>query len=398
MDRLNLLLVFLEGVISLFSPCVLPILPVYIGMLSNSSVDSLSRNFKFKNSILIKNTLFFILGISSTFFILGFSINALSNFFITKKYLVEIIGGIIIVFLGIFYMGYIKIPFLYMEKRFNMTHKTMNPVTAFLLGFFFSFGWTPCIGPMLASVLILAAKSDSILFSNIVILIYSLGFTLPFLLIAIFYNKVFVYIDEIKLRMDDIKKLGGVILLIVGIIMLYQGGSALIKQESNQINSSQNSDKNIPQEETDDSKDSESVKVPNFTLIDQYGKIQDLKYYKGKTIFLNFWATWCPPCREEMPNIEEIYKEYGENEDEVIILGVAAPDIGSEGSTEDIIKFLENNNYTFPVLFDTGGKIMNNYNINALPTTFIIDKDGDVKGYVPGAMDKETMKEIIGLE
>ncbi len=395
MDRLNLLLVFLEGVISLFSPCVLPILPVYIGILSNSSIDSLSRNFKFKNSILIKNTLFFILGISSTFFILGFSINALSNFFITKKYLVEIIGGIIIVFLGIFYMGYIKIPFLYMEKRFNMTHKTMNPVTAFLLGFFFSFGWTPCIGSMLASVLILAAKSDSILFSNIVILIYSLGFTLPFLLIAIFYNKLFVYIDKIKLRMDDIKKLGGVILLIVGIIMLYQGGSALIKQESNQINSSQNSDKNIPQEETDDSKDSESVKAPNFTLIDQYGKIQDLKYYKGKTIFLNFWATWCPPCREEMPNIEEIYKEYGENEGEVIILGIAAPDIGSEGSTEDIIKFLEDNNYTFPVLLDTGGKIMNNYNINALPTTFIIDKDGDIKGYVPGAMDKETMKEII---
>jgi len=195
--------------------------------------------------------------------------------------------------------------------------------------------------------------------------------------------------------MDDIKKLGGVILLIVGIIMLYQGGSALIKQESNQINSSQNSDKNIPQEETDDSKDSESVKAPNFTLIDQYGKIQDLKYYKGKTIFLNFWATWCPPCREEMPNIEEIYKEYGENEGEVIILGIAAPDIGSEGSTEDIIKFLEDNNYTFPVLLDTGRKIMNNYNINALPTTFIIDKDGDIKGYVPGAMDKETMKEII---
>lgn len=98
MDKLNLVLVFLEGVISLFSPCVLPILPVYIGMLSNSSVDSLNRNFKFKNSILLKNTLFFILGISSTFFILGFSINKLSNLFITNKYLVEILGGVIIIF------------------------------------------------------------------------------------------------------------------------------------------------------------------------------------------------------------------------------------------------------------------------------------------------------------
>lgn len=393
MDKLNLVLVFLEGVISLFSPCVLPILPVYIGMLSNSSVDSLNRNFKFKNSILLKNTLFFILGISSTFFILGFSINKLSNIFITNKYLVEILGGVIIIFLGIFYMGYLKIPFLYREKRFNVKHKTMNFYTAFLLGFFFSFGWTPCIGPMLASVLFLTAQSDSTLFSSIVILIYSLGFTLPFLLIAIFYNKLFVYIDKLKLRINDIKRLGGVILLIVGFIMFFRGSNSLLEEQKGKINNSTSINENI----TKDTED-EEVQAPNFTLIDQYGKIQDLKSYKGKTVFLNFWATWCPPCREEMPNIESIYKEYGENKNEVVILGVAAPSLGNEGSTEDIIKFLKDNGYSFPVLFDNGGKVMNSYNISALPTTFIIDKDGNIKGYVPGAMDKETMKKIIGLE
>lgn len=393
MDKLNLVLVFLEGVISLFSPCVLPILPVYIGMLSNSSVDSLNRNFKFKNSILLKNTLFFILGISSTFFILGFSINKLSNIFITNKYLVEILGGVIIIFLGVFYMGYLKIPFLYREKRFNINHKTMNFYTAFLLGFFFSFGWTPCIGPMLASVLFLTAQSDSTLFSGIVILIYSLGFTLPFLLIAIFYNKLFVYIDKVKLRINDIKKLGGVILLIVGFIMFFRGSNSLLEEQKGKINNSTSINENI----TKDTED-EEVQAPNFTLIDQYGKIHDLKSYKGKTVFLNFWATWCPPCREEMPNIESIYIEYGENKNEVVILGVAAPSLGNEGSTEDIIKFLKDNGYSFPVLFDNGGKVMNSYNISALPTTFIIDKDGNIKGYVPGAMDKETMKKIIGLE
>ena len=89
---------------------------------------------------------------------------------------------------------------------------------------------------------------------------------------------------------------------------------------------------------------------------------------------------------------------YGENKNEVVILGVAAPSLGNEGSTEDIIKFLKDNGYSFPVIFDNGGKVMNSYNISALPTTFIIDKDGNIKGYVPGAMDKETMKKIIGLE
>ena len=110
--------------------------------------------------------------------------------------------------------------------------------------------------------------------------------------------------------------------------------------------------------------------------------------------------TWCPPCRMEMPDIEAIYEEYEKNSGDVIILGVAAPNLGKEGSEEHIKKFLKDNGYTYPVVFDQTGDILGQYSIQAFPTTFVIDKDGNLVSYVPGAVDKEFMKMLIdgGLE
>ena len=135
--------------------------------------------------------------------------------------------------------------------------------------------------------------------------------------------------------------------------------------------------------------------APDFTLNDQYGNTHTLSDYKGKTIFLNFWATWCPPCRAEMPEIQEIYEEYGENASDVIILGIAGPDYGREGSVEEITRFLSENGYTYPVVMDEGGLFAYYYGITAYPTTFMIDKDGNVYGYVAGQITKDIMQSII---
>ncbi len=96
-----------------------------------------------------------------------------------------------------------------------------------------------------------------------------------------------------------------------------------------------------------------------------------------------------------MPYIEELYKEYNKNNADVVILGVASPNLGSEGSQEDIEKFLKEEDYTFPVVFDEGGSQIYQYGISSFPSTFIIDKDGYITKYVPGAMNKETMKNLI---
>ena len=393
MENINLIVVFLEGLLSFLSPCILPILPIYLSILSNSSVENLKNNqFNFIKSSLFKNTIFFTLGISTTFFILGNSVNILRSFLTENKDIISFAGGIIIVLMGLFYVDILKIPLLNKEKRFNFKAKEMNIATAFLLGLTFSFGWTPCIGPILASVLIMVSSSASHLSGNILIAVYTIGFILPFLLVSLFYNKLCKSLDIIKDNMGKIKQISGVILIIAGMTMVYTGfdGVRAIYQKDKALIKQENQDNNEGNSET-----LKRIKSIDFTLKDQYKNVHTLSEYEGKTVFLNFWATWCPPCKAEMPHIEDIYKEYGLNKEDVVILGVASPNLGKEGSEEHIKEFLKEEGYTFPVVMDYNGEFVYKYGISAFPSTFIIDKEGYVTQYVPGGMDKDTMKYLI---
>lgn len=132
----------------------------------------------------------------------------------------------------------------------------------------------------------------------------------------------------------------------------------------------------------------------NFSFLDQYGKIHRLSSYKGKVIFLNCWATWCSPCRSELGEIEELYKKYKDSDD-VVILTSTFPNQSGEGNASSIKEFMNKNGYTFPVLFDNSGKILSTLGIYAFPTTFLFDKKGNVYGYIPGAMNIETMERVI---
>lgn len=419
MQNVNLFLVFIEGIVSFFSPCILPILPIYLSILSNSSVESLKEGkTNFIRSSLFKNTIFFALGISTTFFILGSSVRVLSMFFSENKDLIMFIGGIIIIIMGLFYMGIIKSSILNREKRFNVKFKEMKAITAFILGFTFSFGWTPCIGPILASVLVMVSSSTNHLSANLLIAVYTIGFILPFIITSMFYSKLFKTIDKIKSNMEIIKKIGGLILIVSGILMMVNGFGSISKHfnipQNSKIESNQEDNKQANSNNKEDSssdtggqkdsndgnnesgaKDEERIKSIDFTLTDQYGKTHKLSDYEGKVVFLNFWATWCPPCKEEMPHIEQLYKDYKKNNEDVVILGVASPNLGREGSREHVINFLKEEGYTFPVELDEDGALAYQYGINAFPTTFIIDKEGYVTQYIPGAMDKETMASFI---
>lgn len=393
MENINLIVVFIEGIISFFSPCILPILPIYLSILSGSNIEMMKdKKIKIYKGSLISNTIFFTLGISTTFFILGSSIGVLGDLLIEYKDIIMILGGILIIIMGLFYVDIIRLNFLQQEKRLQMKTQNINPISAYILGFTFSFGWTPCIGPMLTSVLIMASTSKSIVEGNILIWIYTLGFILPFIITSIFYKKLFKNLNKIKQHMSTIKKIGGIILVVSGLVMTFNG----IKEyqilenirKQNQVEDKQ-SEEEVQQDED------HKIKALDFKLYDQYGNEHILSEYEGKTIFLNFWATWCPPCKQEMPYIEEIYKEYGLNKEDVVILGVAMPDLGQEGSQESIEQFLAEHNYTFPVVFDSAANMLYQYGINAFPTTFIIDKEGYISQYVPGAMDKNTMKYLI---
>ena len=146
----------------------------------------------------------------------------------------------------------------------------------------------------------------------------------------------------------------------------------------------------------------ERVKAYDFSLTDQYGVSHSPEDYLGKVIFINFWATWCPPCRAELPDIESLYRDHNLNRGDLIVIGIANPDeSGSGGSqrekdTEGIKEFLLENGITFPVLMDPTGEVFQKYWISGLPTTYLIDHEGYIIGYVPGAMSRAVMDHHIG--
>lgn len=137
-----------------------------------------------------------------------------------------------------------------------------------------------------------------------------------------------------------------------------------------------------------------------FQLQDQNGKLHDLSQYEGKTVFINFWATWCPNCMQEMPDIQALYHEYGENQKDVIILTVANPSSkeyprNSDIELDQLKAFIQKKKYDFPVLMDTTGDVFDHYQIQAFPTTYMITKKGDVRGFLMGEISKKDMKTII---
>ena len=378
----------------------------------------------------MRNTLFFVLGISFAFFLLGFGFTAIGRFFHNYQTWFTRIGGIIVILFGLYQLGLFGSSSLSKEHRlhFQPDSLAMNPLTALILGFTFSFAWTPCVGPALASVLLLAASASSSFTGFLLIGVYTLGFVLPFLAVGLFTKALLDFFRKYRSAVKYTVKLGGILMILIGVMMFtgwmngissYLSGNTPSGQSSEETgkdsgteeeseiedNSNENTasgtsdeaDADTGTEESPQAEESaaETVPAPDFTLLDQYGNSHTLSDYKGKTVFLNFWATWCPPCRAEMPEIQEIYEEYGENNSDVIILGIASPEVGQEGSAEDIAAFLSENNYTYPVVMDTDGIMSYYYGISAYPTTFMIDKDGNVYGYVPGQITKDIMQSII---
>lgn len=403
--------VFFQGLISFFSPCVLPLIPLYIGYLSGGAKTTDEEgNITYKRSRVMRNTLFFVLGISFAFFLLGFSFTAVGKFFHNYQTWFTRIGGIIVILFGLYQLGVFGSSSLSKEHRFHFQPDSLalNPFTALVLGFTFSFAWTPCVGPALASVLLLAASASSQATGFLLIGVYTLGFVLPFLAVGLFTKALLDFFKKYRSAVKYTVKIGGILMIFIGVMMFtgwmndisaYLSGNTSISQNTDAGQKAESDEpKDSAAEEssgTADSADAETVPAPDFALEDQYGNIHTMADYKGKTIFLNFWATWCPPCRAEMPEIQEIYEEYGENQSDVVILGVASPDTGREGNAESIAAFLEENNYTYPVVMDTGGSLAYYYGISAYPTTFMIDSSGNVYGYVTGQITKEIMQSII---
>ena len=406
--------VFLQGALSFFSPCVLPLVPLYVSYLAGgAAVVDADGVRRYPRGRIFLNTLFFVVGISFAFFLLGLGLTALGSFFSDYQVWFARTSGVIILLFGLYQLGLGKRS-LVLEREhrlpFRLDKLAMNPATALVLGFTFSFAWTPCVGPTLSSVLLMASSAESSAAGFLLIGVYTLGFVLPFLAVGLFTGAV---LDFFKSHQNVVRytvKIGAVLLIAMGLLTL-TGAAGSISADLAAISGTVQEAPAAPQEDASSGGDQDAggetggqaqedaespvVPAPDFTLTDQFGNSHTLSDYEGQTVFLNFWATWCGPCKMEMPDIQALYEEWGENAGDLVVLGVAGPDIGQEGSAEDIAAFLEENGYTYPVVMDDTGALFYQYGISAYPTTFMIDTAGNVFGYVQGAISREIMDDIV---
>tara|TARA_B100001029_G_scaffold167459_1_gene160679 strand:- start:222 stop:929 length:708 start_codon:yes stop_codon:yes gene_type:complete len=211
----EIFIAFGAGLISFLSPCVLPLIPGYISYISGSTLENLLKS---KNVNLLPIILF-TLGFSVVFIIFGASATFLGKILLKNSFPLRIIAGLIIIIFSLHILGVFNLNFLNYEKRLD-AEKSSNVLSSFLVGMAFAFGWTPCIGPILGSILILASTTENIYEGIMLLTFYSLGLAIPFILAGYAIQKFLLISKNIKQKMNIITKTGGILLFLTGILII----------------------------------------------------------------------------------------------------------------------------------------------------------------------------------
>ncbi|MDS0528354.1 cytochrome c biogenesis protein CcdA [Clostridium sp. SHJSY1] len=209
------LLLFLEGIITFISPCILPMLPIYVSYFAGENVESSKKKY---NTII--NALGFVLGFTMIFTLLGILAGTFGSLIKEYNYIVNIICGIIIIIFGVNYIGVFKIPFLERSLKINAKIKSLEFLSSIIFGMIFAIGWTPCVGTFLGTALMIAVNSKQVFKGAIMLLIYSIGLGVPFVICAIFIDTVKGTFDFIKRNYRLINIISGIILVVTGVAMM----------------------------------------------------------------------------------------------------------------------------------------------------------------------------------
>jgi cytochrome c-type biogenesis protein len=213
MGNTNFFFAFGAGILSFLTPCCLPIYPSFLSYVTGVSLDDLNAGTKAVRAKVLKHSLAFFVGFSSIYIAIGLTASALGSFFVENKSWLPIVGGIFVVIMGLSLMGVVKIPFLMRERRIQFTSKPQGYIGSALVGLTYAAGWTPCVGPILGSVVALAAVNPG--YGGLLLLAYSVGFAVPFIGLAYWLGSVRA-LTKYSLMVE---KIGGALMVVTGILV-----------------------------------------------------------------------------------------------------------------------------------------------------------------------------------
>ena len=403
----------IAGVISFASPCVLPIVPGYLSFITGLGLDQLTKREDRSKVLRIAsvNSVLFVVGFSIIFVLLGASATAVGNLLREHLDTLGKIAGVIIIILGLHMVGLIKIPILLYEKKVQAGAKAPGTIRSLLAGIFFAFGWTPCIGPILAGILAIAAAQETATEGMVLLGVYSLGLGVPFILSGVFLNGFFSAFSRLKRHVHKVEIAGGVVLIAIGALIL-TNNLGIVSQKLAFLNPEALLVKEVPveqisgqsgptlgqdpgdtgQEQAEEQLEEEEVKADygkfEFTLETLEGNAISLSEFGGKIVLVNFWAPWCGPCKQEMPAFERLYEKYKDRG--FVIIGVAI-----QTTIGDIKDYLAKE----PVSYLIGMKdeVAEQYGIFGLPDSYLFAPDGSLHkrffGYTTeDKLEKELQK------
>ena len=217
---ISLIGAFLAGIASLLSPCVLPLLPTYFAFLGGNSRSQMGKKTS-SQRLLLRNSFFFLCGFTMVFVIMGASASFIGQLFFSYQEILRKIGAVFMAIMGIQLTGFFTIPLLQQERRPLLQYTFSGPLGAFIFGAAVTIGWTPCIGPILASILLYASTEDMVNQGAALLFVYAMGFCLPFMLLAFLYNKFLFRLSAIYPWLPWIQCISGIVIILVGIAIYF---------------------------------------------------------------------------------------------------------------------------------------------------------------------------------
>src|SRR5258708_4239884 len=294
----RIIISFAAGILSFLSPCVLPLVPGYISLISGVSIDRLKEGTSSRRAVIL-NSLAFNAGLSVIFLVLG-TTAGLVGAAITSNPWIRIIGGIVIIAFGLQLIGLLRITALYKDTRFFSDEKPRGMLGSAALGMAFAAGWTPCIGPILGGIIGLAATSGGWRSGLVLSAFYSAGLAVPFLLTGLGINKFLGFYGRFRKHLHKVEVVSGIVLILVGLLVM-TGQSTLLASSRfmawlpNAEGWLKLKDPIAPAPSTASTRNFETVPDVEFQTL--AGKPFRLSELHGQVVLLNFWATYCIPCR-----------------------------------------------------------------------------------------------------